>query len=130
LPEIALGVFAPAASAILPLRVGATRAARALLTGEPRPASDWRDWGLVEDIAPAGALDAAIDRWFDRHLAPRSALALAYAAEAARLGLREQVDRLLPELERVYLYRLMRSQDAAEGVAAFLEKRTPHWCDR
>jgi enoyl-CoA hydratase/carnithine racemase len=37
---------------------------------------------------------------------------------------------VLPELERLYLGDLMRTEDAAEGVAAFLEKRTPRWTDR
>jgi cyclohexa-1,5-dienecarbonyl-CoA hydratase len=71
-----------------------------------------------------------VDDWFNRHLAPRSAVALRHAAAAARFGLRAHVRSALPELERLYLKDLMRTEDAPEGVAAFLEKRAPRWKDR
>ncbi len=130
LPEIALGVFPPAASALLPARVGAARATRAILTGESRPAAEWRDAGLVESITPAAQLEAEVERWFAQHLAPRSAAALRHAAAAARAGLLEHVHAALPTLERLYLDDLMSTHDATEGIAAFLEKRKPVWTDR
>ncbi len=130
LPEIALGVFPPAASALLPARVGTARATRAILTGESRPASAWRDAGLVELVAPDATLDAEVERWFAQHLAPRSAAALRHAAAAARAGLLAHVRATLPDLERLYLQELMSTHDAAEGIAAFLEKRQPVWTDR
>ena len=46
-PEVSLGVFPPAAAALLPLRVGASRASRAVLTGEALPADWWEQAGLV-----------------------------------------------------------------------------------
>jgi len=63
-------------------------------------------------------------------LAGKSAAALHHATAAARLGLRRHVDAVLPELERLYLTELMSTHDAAEGIAAFLEKRAPKWTDR
>ena len=42
----------------------------------------------------------------------------------------EHVRRTFPELERLYLDSLMRTPDASEGVAAFLEKRSARWTDR
>ena len=130
LPEIALGVFPPAASALLPLRVGVARATRAVITGENRTASEWRDAGLVEFVAPAGSLEAWVERWFTRHLAPRSAVALRHAAAAARHHLSARVREALPELERLYLDDLMRTHDAAEGIAAFIARRPPDWKNR
>ncbi|HEY7058031.1 MAG TPA: enoyl-CoA hydratase/isomerase family protein [Vicinamibacterales bacterium] len=129
LPEIALGVFPPAAAALLPERIGAARATRAILGGEARPAAEWRDLGAVECVARADELDTVVTGWFERYLAPRSAAALRYAAAAARLGLRAHVRRTLPELERLYLKDLMATRDAVEGIAAFLEKRAPRWSD-
>lgn len=129
LPEIKLGVFPPAASALLPLRVGAARATRAVVTGEVRPAGEWQAAGLVTLVAPAARLQGEVERWFETHLAPRSAAALRFAALAARHALRDALSRTLPALEQLYLQRLMRTADAAEGVAAFLEKRPPRWRD-
>lgn len=126
-PEIALGVFPPAATALLPLRVGASRAAGAILTGQVRPAEKWREAGLVELMAPAEELTAAVDHWFRDNLAPRSAAALRCAALASRVGIRKHVEAVLPELERFYLETLMQTHDAVEGIEAFLAKRAPVW---
>jgi cyclohexa-1,5-dienecarbonyl-CoA hydratase len=130
LPEIALGVFPPAASALLPLRAGAARATSAIISGTPLPANAWRRAGLVEAVVADGALDATVDRWFETHLMEKSAAALRYATAAARHGLRQQVRTVLPELERLYLNDLMQTDDAVEGIAAFLEQRVPRWMDR
>ncbi len=129
LPEVKLGVFPPAGAALLPARLGAARAARAVLTGETRPAAEWHAAGLVALVAPPARLAAEIERWFNTHFKPRSAAALRHAALAARLALRDEVARTLPALEQLYLTRLMRTADAAEGVAAFIDKRAPRWRD-
>jgi cyclohexa-1,5-dienecarbonyl-CoA hydratase len=129
LPEIALGVFPPVAAALLPMRVGGARASRTILTGESRDAAAWHESGLIELVAPAATLDAAVEAWFARHLAPRSAAALRHAAAASRFSLIADVRRTLPALERLYLDTLMSTHDAAEGVAAFLERRPPRWRD-
>ena len=126
-PEITLGVFPPAASALLPLRIGTSRAASAILTGEARPVAKWMDAGLVEFTAPPQELEAAVDHWFRTHLASRSAAALRCAALASRAILKRHVNTVLPELERFYLGTLMQTHDAVEGIAAFIEKRPPAW---
>jgi cyclohexa-1,5-dienecarbonyl-CoA hydratase len=130
LPEIALGVFPPAAAALLPARAGASRAASAILTGEIRPAAAWQEAGVLELVTAAGGLDAGVDEWFARHLAPKSAAALRHAAAAARTGLVAHVRAVLPQLERLYLDDLMRTHDAVEGIDAFIHKRAPNWHHR
>lgn len=130
LPEIALGVFPPVASALLPARVGLARATSAIITGASCPADDWFRFGLVERLSEPGAIAADVDRWFDQHLRGRSAAALRHTTAAARLALRQHTAAILPELERLYLGDLMGTADAAEGIAAFLAKRAPRWTDR
>jgi len=130
LPEVALGVFPPAGSALLPLRIGAARATRAIVTGEGRPAAEWLKTGLLELTVPASELEAAVDRWFAQHLAGRSASTLRHAVSAARMELSNRVAETLPMLERLYLNDLMRTADAAEGVDAFMNRRAPSWKDR
>jgi cyclohexa-1,5-dienecarbonyl-CoA hydratase len=130
LPEIALGVFPPAACVLLPARVGVARATRSILTGAPMTAEAWRDAGLVTLVSAEGSLAADVDRWFADHLAGRSAEALRQTAAAARFGLVRTVRDQLPQLEALYLNTLMHTHDAREGVAAFLGKRLPKWMDR
>lgn len=130
LPEIALGVFPPAASALLPPRIGTARATSAILTGALRPAGECQTLGLIERVSEPGAIQADVDRWFDEYLRGRSAAALRHATAAARLSLRHHVRAALPELERLYLGDLMATEDAAEGIAAFVERRAPRWSDR
>ncbi|MBA2303292.1 MAG: enoyl-CoA hydratase/isomerase family protein [Acidobacteria bacterium] len=130
LPEISLGVFPPAASALLPPKVGYASAIGAVVTGERTSAGAWHRTGLVTMLADVSGLGAAVDAWFATHLAPRSAAALRHAVAAARMGLVAHVRDLLPKLEQLYLDDLMRTHDAIEGVDAFIARRTPAWTDR
>jgi cyclohexa-1,5-dienecarbonyl-CoA hydratase len=128
-PEITLGVFPPAAAALLPRRIGTSRATAAILTGHVWPVEHWKNAGLIELVAPAQELSAAVDHWFTAQLATKSAAALRHAARASRATLRKDVAAVLPELERLYLESLMRTHDAVEGLQAFLDKRQPAWSD-
>jgi cyclohexa-1,5-dienecarbonyl-CoA hydratase len=127
LPEIRLAAFPPAAAALLPLRVGASRATRAIVTGQTRDADYWHDAGLVSLVAPRSSLLESAASWFDAHLAPHSAVALSHAVAAARLTTRAQAEPALAQAERDYLGALLRTADAIEGVQAWLEKRPPKW---
>ena len=130
LPEIALGALPPVASVLLPIKAGYARAARAALTGAPQPVEEWVHAGLVTLTAPPDLLDAAVDDWYRRHLDAHSAIALRNAVIALRLDVHDAVERLLPRIETLYLSDVMSTEDAAEGVRAFMEKRRPHWKDR
>lgn len=130
LPEIQLGVFPPAASALLPIKLGYAAAAEIILTGATVPVTDRRVRPLVAFATAPGQLTSAAGEWFGRHLAAKSAAALRHAVTAARMGLVAHVRTVLPGLERLYLDQLMRTQDASEGIEAFLGKRKPAWTDR
>ncbi len=126
-PEITLGVFPPAATALLPVKIGAARAAEALLVGEAWSAARWLEIGLVTMVAPAAELEQAVDRWFESRLAPKSAAALRHGALAARGAVRAVAEPRLAELEERYLKDLMGTADAVEGIKAFMERRVPQW---
>jgi cyclohexa-1,5-dienecarbonyl-CoA hydratase len=126
-PEILIGVFAPAASCILPERIGLAAAGDLLLSGRSIDAVEAFRLDLLNEVADdpeAAALD-----YFDRHLAPKSASSLRFATRAARHGTIERVAAKLAALETIYLRELMPTHDAVEGLQAFLEKRPARWKD-
>jgi cyclohexa-1,5-dienecarbonyl-CoA hydratase len=124
-PEMKLGVFAPAASALLPARIGQARAEDLLYTGRTIDARAALAWGLALEVADDPAAAAAA--YFDAHLAGKSGAALALAVRAARAPFAAQVRARLAELEALYQERLMATRDANEGLTAFIEKRQPRW---
>lgn len=129
-PEVTLGVFPPAAAALLPLRLGVSRAARAVLTGEVRSATAWYVDGLVLDVVEGERLLGAVEEWTLAHIAPRSTVALRHAATASRTVLRTVALPALAILEEQYMTALLATHDAIEGCEAFVEKRMPVWTNR
>lgn len=127
-PEVKLGVFAPIASLVLPLRLGQGRADDLLLTGRSVSAEEALGLGLVDELAPDPT--EAARAWHRVHLAPLSAAGLRRAALAARQLMRRALDDDLPRLERLYLDDLMSTLDAREGIEAFLQRRPPAWSHR
>ena len=128
-PEIKLGVFAPAASVLLPLRVGEGPACDLLLTGRSCSAEEVMRFGLVNRVAAHGKLEEALQSWLREDFLPRSPAALRHAALMARRARRRAIVDELPMVERHYLHELLRESDANEGIRAFLEKRAPRWSE-
>ena len=127
-PEMNLAVFAPAASCLLPARIGQARAEDMLYSGRNIDAPTALAWGLVNQLAADPA--AAALEYFDRYLAGKSASSLAFAVRAAREPFAVAARRRLAEVESLYLDQLMQTRDAVEGLSAFVEKRTPTWENR
>ena len=126
-PEIKLGVFPPAASVLLPARIGVAAATALILTGDSIGGREAQATGLVARAAPDGELDATLDAWLAESFLPRSAAGLRFAAHATRTPVRRAMDEALPAAEKLYLEGLMRHPDAVEGIRAFLDKREPRW---
>jgi cyclohexa-1,5-dienecarbonyl-CoA hydratase len=124
-PEMNIGVFAPAASCLLPFRVNQADAEDLLLSGRSVDAEDARRMGIVSVVAPDP--EAAALEYFDKHLAGKSAASLDFAVRAAREGMLPEAKRRIAAVERLYLDGLMATHDATEGLQAFLAKRAPQW---
>jgi len=124
-PEMSLGVFAPAASCLLPWRVNQPNAEDLLFSGRSISGTEAKAMGLVQTVADDP--ESAALQYFDQHLAPKSAAALACAVAAVRASLIRELRTRLQEVETLYLERLMKTHDANEGLAAFLARRAPSW---
>jgi len=128
-PEIKLGLIpGGGGTQRLPRLVGLGRAQFLNLTGDPIDAKTAYDWGLVEKVVPRDELhDAAVG--VATAIAARSPHAVSVLRELARttrdLSLEEGLRR-----EADGFRRCLASEDGAEGVAAFLEKREPQFTGR
>ncbi len=128
-PEIRLASFPPFGAALYPLLLGLRGAAELILLGRNIPAERALEMGLVNGVHPPDELDARIDE-ICVELEGHSRIAVGLAKRALRQGLTLRPEEALREAERIYLEELMATEDAREGLAAFLEKRKPVWRDR
>ncbi len=124
-PEIKLGVFAPAASVLLPMRIAPAVASYLLLSGATISAEEAARYGLVAKIVTD--LETGLSQWLESDFLPRSASALRFSCQAARQPLRRAFEEELADLEHLYVSDLCRTPDAVEGIRAFLDKRPPRW---
>jgi cyclohexa-1,5-dienecarbonyl-CoA hydratase len=125
-PEIRLGVFPPAAAALLPRLVGRQRALDLILTGRIVGAEEALRLGLVARVLPGeGFHDAVSD--YAGSLAELSRPVLALTKRAVLESLELPASEALEAADRLYLTELMALRDPHEGLAAFMEKRAPVW---
>jgi cyclohexa-1,5-dienecarbonyl-CoA hydratase len=124
-PELTLGVFAPAASCLLPEVIGAARAFDLLISGRSIKGTQAAAIGLAF-AADTDPERAALD-YFETYLQPKSASSLKYAVRATRHDYSARVKAKIVEVERLYLNELMATRDAVEGLEAFIAKRSAIW---
>lgn len=124
-PEMKLGVFAPAASVLLPARVGQSRAEDLLHSGRSIDASTALAWGLANAVAEDPVALAL--EYFQNNLSNKSGASLGFGVQAVRSDFAAAMNKRLLIVERLYLDELMKTHDAVEGLDAFLAKRLPTW---
>jgi enoyl-CoA hydratase len=129
-PEINLGIMPGwGGTQRLPRLIGAGRAMPLLLTGDPIDARTALEFGLVTAVVEPGELrEAALA--LAATIATRAPLAVAAAKRAVVEGLDQAGIAEALAVERREFTALFATEDAGEGVAAFLGKRAPEWRGR
>lgn len=125
-PEIKLSVFPPIALLVMPRLVGLKRASELLLTGKIIDAVEAERIGLVNKVVPLASFDEELEEYL-RPLSELSLVGLRYSKKGINLGLESTFTDGLEQIEKIYLDDLMATEDAHEGLKAFLEKRSPVW---
>jgi len=125
---VKIGLFCSTPMVPLSRAIGRKRALEMLLTGTPIDAPTALDWGLVNRVVPADALDETIGALVDA-IAGSSSFTVAIGKEAFY----QQIDLDEPrayDLTKTVMSMNMLAADAQEGICAFLEKREPNWTGR
>jgi len=126
LPDVTMGTMVSGgATQRLPRLIGRARAAEMILLGRPIDAPTAAAYGLVNHVAPAADARAEVER-LAAAIAARGPLAVRYAKEAMLRGADMPLDQAL-RYETDLTVILQTTDDRAEGVDAFLQKRDAHF---
>jgi cyclohexa-1,5-dienecarbonyl-CoA hydratase len=125
-PEIKLGCYPPVACTALAALIGQKRAAELILTGKTISGTEAAEIGLATRAVSEEKLDRTVDERIQQ-LRKLSPAALAIAKKANYAWDSTHFDKGLARAEKIYLEELMKTDDAREGIRAFMEKREPKW---
>ncbi len=125
-PEITLGCYPPVAATALSSLVGPKRASDMILTGGTILGAEASDIGLATRAIPQDKLEAAVTEALER-LQNLSPAVLALTKKAIYTWDSMHFDKGLARAEKIYLEELIETEDAQEGIKAFLQKRNPEW---
>lgn len=128
-PEIKVGVYPPVAAAYLPRIIGMKKAMELILTGDTISAQEAERIGLVNLVVPDDKFEEEVERFMKR-LTEKSSVVLRMTKRAIMAGMSGDFETGLQNSEFIYKNALMKTEDANEGLQAFLEKRQPQWKGR
>lgn len=127
-PEINVGLWPYMITVPLLRSMPPKRALELMATGRRVNAAEAERIGFVTQVAPAEELDAAVDD-FAAVLASKSPLIMRWGRDSFYRALELPTDAALDYLQTM-LTITSASEDTAEGIAAFVEKRAPKWNGR
>jgi len=124
-PEIQLGCYPPVAAAALANVVGQKRAAELILTGRTFDGCEAERIGLANRAVATKVSEAVAE--YEQRLRALSSTALAHAKRALYCWDASHFEKGLTRAEQIYLNELIKTDDAQEGIRAWMEKRKPKW---
>jgi cyclohexa-1,5-dienecarbonyl-CoA hydratase len=124
-PEIQLGCYPPVAAAALANVVGQKRAAELILTGRTLDGREAERIGLANRSVATKFGEAVAE--YEQRLKTLSPAALAHAKRALYSWDASHFEKGLARAEQIYLNELIKTEDAQEGIRAWMEKRKPNW---
>ncbi|MGB8360728.1 MAG: enoyl-CoA hydratase [Acidimicrobiia bacterium] len=127
-PGVSIGLFCSTPMVPVSRAVGHKRAMQMLLTGEPVPAHQAVEWGLINEAVPVDELDAAVGRLAEKIL--RFSPTTIATGKHAYYAQAELPEGTAYEVTTPIMAGNAARGDAQEGMTAFLEKRDPVWPDR
>ena len=126
-PGVQIGLFCTTPGVAVSRAVMPKKAMEMLLTGTPLSAQEALEFGLINRVVPPEALEGSV-----MELARRISSASSQTLAMGKPAFYQQLDMDRPAAyglaQRVMVENLM-AEDAQEGIAAFLEKRDPHWAN-
>ncbi len=125
-PEIKLACYPPVAVTALAALVGQRHAADLILTGRSITGKEAAAIGLANAVVPEIDLERMVQEAVD-HLTKLSPAALAITKKAIYAWDSIHFDKGLARAEKIYFEDLMKTEDAQEGINAFIQKRQPTW---
>jgi len=127
-PEMKLGVFAPAASCLLPELIGPQRSFDLLVSGRSISGSRAAEIGLAFESTTDPTRVALA--YFEELIKAKSISSLRHAVRAARFDYSTRLRNKIATVERLYVDELMNTHDAVEGIESFIAKRAAQWTHR
>ena len=127
-PEINVGLWPYMITVPLLRSMPPKTALDLMMTGRRVAADEGARMGFVQRVVPAGDLDATVDA-LATELAAKSPIIMRWGRDAFYRVLEMDADSALSYLQGM-LTVTTQTEDAAEGVAAFAEKRAPQWKGR
>ena len=127
-PEIQVGVFPPIAALAFPRMMGRKKALELILSGDVISAQEALALGMINKIVPEASLAEEVSKFVEK-FKKLSGIVLKLTREAILAGLNDDSEKGLNVIEKIYLERLIKTNDAIEGLKAFLDKRKPAWKD-
>jgi cyclohexa-1,5-dienecarbonyl-CoA hydratase len=124
--EVKVGAIPTVATVLLPRIVGRKKALEMIFTGDTITAAEAKQIGLINEIYQADELEQAVNKLVEK-FKQESPIVLRLIRNAIYQGLDKDFKEALDGVTSIYIDKLIKTEDAVEGLKAFLEKRKPAW---